>query len=131
MTTNDGFEPDLDRNRIAEFERRLDSDLHSLSSMQANGEASLELAAAVIEHCYAGKDFGLTKQLVNGLHVLAPYWIRTGGHSKPDIEDLMRDLHFAGHYYLLRDYLYYSYNSPGSFTWEFGEAETTIRFKDR
>lgn len=38
---------------------------------------------------------------------------------------------FAGHYYDLRDYLYYTYNAPGAMSWTFGESTIDIRFGDR
>src|ERR1035437_3802000 len=121
----------LDLSLVREFERRLDSALKALPSMRKGGEDALFLSANVIEECYAQKSYGIAAHLESGLKVLAPYFVGNRKSEVPDVKQLVQDLNFAGHYYWLRDYLYYTYNAPGSFMWTSTESGLKIRFRDK
>jgi hypothetical protein len=64
--------------------------------------------------------------------VLLPSLINNKRKGEPDMSQLLADLHFAGHYFMLREYLYCAYNAPGSLTSTISEAgELTIEVTDR
>jgi len=119
---------------IQSFEKDLDAVLESLNSLKYDGEKCILKAAEVIEICYADRNYTAVEHLSRGLHILAPFFINSDKHDKiaHDIllEDLIKDLNFAGHYYLIREYLYYTYNSKGSVYWSFNGDNIDIRFGD-
>lgn len=94
------------------------------------GEVGISLALSLIDQCYFDKQYGAADYFKRGFNVLLPYMVRNWNSSQPEIGDLVRDLEFAGHYYILRDYLYYAYNAPHSLGWHFGDAEVNITFED-
>lgn len=116
---------------VRAFERELDAVLESLPSLECDGEACLSLASDIVESLYHKGDTGNAQSLEVGLYVLLPYFVKRRSSKLPTIEQLMPDLWFAGHYYLLRDYLYYTYNAPGSIAWTFAPERVAMRFKDR
>ena len=103
---------------VRDFERQLDSALNALPSVKG-GDGAISLSATVLEEAYAQKGYGIVEHLKAGLEVLAPYFIRSHHSEDPDIAQLLQGLMFAGHYYSLRDYLYYTYNAPGAISWIF------------
>jgi hypothetical protein len=116
---------------VRDFERRLDSSLQALPTVLNGGDAAISLSAKLIEEVYARKEYGTVEHLKTGLEVLAPYFIRSQASEEPDITQLLQDLIFAGHYYHLRDYLYYTYNAPGAISWIFDQSAIDIKFYDR
>jgi len=103
---------------IKEFERELDATLDALPSLRCDGETTIALACDAIEiyhkdpkHHYTATHFD------RGLDVLLPIWITSKGTEEPQIEQLLGDLHFASSYYMLREYLYYTYNAPETLNW--------------
>ncbi len=115
---------------VRTFERELDISLHALPTISRGGEGAISLAAKVIEACYSQKHFGIAHFLKMGLEVLAPYLVHHRNSTEPNVSELMHDLEFAGHYYILRDYLYYTYNAPGSLDWRFSDLKVDIGFRD-
>jgi hypothetical protein len=74
---------------------------------------------------------GLANMLKRGLDVALPLLIKsTASTRESDIGTVFEDLEFLSHYYLIREYLYYSYNSPESFSWQFEEDRISIEFAD-
>jgi hypothetical protein len=120
-----------DLSLVRDFERQLDSSLLALPSVLNGGDAAISLSAKLIEEVYARKEYGTVEHLKTGLEVLAPYFVRSQASEEPDITQLFQDLIFAGHYYDLRDYLYYTYNAPGAISWTFGQSTIDINFNDR
>jgi hypothetical protein len=121
----------VDLQLVRNFERRLDSALHALPSASEGGEKAISLSAKIIEEAYAQRAYGITEQLRMGLKVLAPSFIRNRNSEEPEVERLIHDLMFAAHYFCLRDYLYYTYNAPGTIAWRFGKSAVEIAFRDR
>lgn len=101
---------------IQVFERALDAALKRLPSLRCSGAATLELALNVLEMSY-NRQSGPFGRLQYGLSILAGRYITATGTREPPIAETIQDLLFASHYYLLREYLYYSYNRPGAITW--------------
>jgi len=125
---------DKTTSQIQSFEKDLDVALESLKSLEYDGEKCILKAAQVMEVCYAEQNYSAAEHLSRGLNILAPFFIKSDKHNKiaHDIllEDLIKDLNFAGHYYLIREYLYYTYNSKGSILWNFKDDGIDIRFGD-
>jgi len=123
--------------QIQSFERDLDAALESLKSLEYDGEECILKAAQVIEICYAEQNYSAAAQLSWGLNILAPFFIKFNKHNKITREvsfgDLIKDLNFAGYYYLIREYLYYTYNAKGSILWNFKDDNISkaseVRFK--
>jgi hypothetical protein len=75
--------------------------------------------------------------LDRGYSMLAAHFVASADGHQPDIAresdlvQMMDDLVFASHYYMIREYLYYSYNVPGSMGWSFDDGRVEIRFLDR
>jgi hypothetical protein len=95
---------------IQRFEIELDRALESLSSLSVDGSEALRLALNFIDFAHYDLNEPLAGQFSRGLDILAPFFIAGKQGQQPDIQQLASDLNFAGHYYLLRDYLYYTYN---------------------
>ena len=73
----------------------------------------------------------LANTLKRGLDVALPLLIKSTTSTREiDIETVFEDLAFLSHYYLIREYLYYSYNSPGAFSWKFEQNRISIEFAD-
>lgn len=77
----------------------------------------------------------LALTLSRGMDVALPVLIgtRTPGESAVEASNakaLLDDLFFMAHYYMLREYLYYTYNSAQSLEWSFKEERVVISFQD-
>lgn len=114
--------------RVREFERALDAALEARGSVVGGGNTALVLAANVCELAAAERS-AVASHLAKGLKVLAPTLINRPGGDIP-IESLISDLLFSGHYYSLRELLYYTYNAPGSITWKFDGTRVTVAYAD-
>jgi len=114
------------------FEKELDAHLLALPTYRSDANASLALAANIYELAATKGEFRHSAEGVHlGITILAPRLVSGEGGSEPDIKALFADLTFAAHYYMVRDYLYYSYNVPECFTWTFSDRRVDIRFNDR
>lgn len=120
---------EFDLERVAEFDARLDRALEARPTFACGGTAALRLAANIIEHVEAERP-GTSGRLVEGLQVLASSLVGRPTIDEPDVATLFEDLDFGAHYHLVRDYLYYSYNAPGSMSWTLGDHEVRIQFAD-
>ncbi len=120
--------PDL--TLVRAFESQLDAALLCLPVVTDGGEGAISLALSVIEACNFEKQYGAADHLKRGFNVLLPYMVRNRNSTQPEVSDLLQALDFAGHYYILRDYLYYTYNAPGSLDWRFSDTEVNIAFVD-
>lgn len=97
--------------------------------MRTGGTDAFRLAANVVETADAERTM-MGHHLAHGLQVLAPTLISRIPGDQIDVADVVADLYFAGHYYSLRDLLYYTYNAPGSTTWTFDNGRVEIRYAD-
>jgi hypothetical protein len=113
---------------VREFEKLLDGALENRPAFRGGGSAAFRLAANVIEYAATGSPL-LASRLEEGLQILAPALVERTGDEEPDVAALLADLDFAAHYHVLRDYLYYTYNAPGSMSWEFN-GDVRISFAD-
>jgi hypothetical protein len=121
----------MNREKLKAFEDELDKMLYALPSLTYDGEECISFTANAIEGGYSLLQGAGASYLTRGLNVLAPHFIATAKGRESDFEQLMHDLHFASHYFILRDYLYYTYNSPKSFSWEFTDSTVVVKFNDK
>lgn len=67
---------------------------------------------------------------MRGLNVALPFLIRDGDGPIIDMNSVLEDLFFMSHYFMLREYLYYSYNAPGSIAWTVTNERVELAFAD-
>ncbi|MEU7750124.1 hypothetical protein [Nonomuraea sp. NPDC049158] len=111
-----------------------------MKALDADPVHSIMHAVTIISAAYTGKRdkndwLPMANTLQRGLEIALPYWIKkrtTAKYPPPEepIEGILEDLIFMSHYYMARDILYYTYNSPGSFEWEFSPDSIRIKFFD-
>jgi len=116
---------------VKQFEAELDAELDGLASLQYSGDDCIHQAANIIETAATKAAPGVAELLAQGLQALAPRFVGKSEGPRANLEVLVRDLYMAGHYFRIRDLLYYSYNAPGSVVWDFAQEEVTISFADR
>jgi hypothetical protein len=120
------------KEKLQQFEKLLDAELANRGMYSFDSNQALMLACNVAESAAAHGDFhGISRALHSGIETYAPYFTSGKSGAEPDMELLVEDLIFGAHYHYLRDLLYYSYNSPGSFIWTFSDREVQIHFSDR
>jgi hypothetical protein len=128
--------PEL-KKQIQEFERQLDAELKALPSRKWSSTSALHMASELYEIGAFKNGVDGAGWIDRGYSILADRFVAGERGYEPDItrdadlRQMMDDLAFAGHYYMIRDYLYYSYNAPGSMSWSFGDNRVEIRFADR
>lgn len=128
------------KKQIQEFERKLDAELAARKMFHYDPAEILVSAAGLISTVYSQLNEhegnrALVGEFERGLKVALPTLI-TSKSNRPletgySLAELMDDLRFMSHYYMLREYLYYSYNAPGSFRWNFDSNRVQISFNDR
>lgn len=121
------------REVIRAFEAELDAALAGLAVYGFDADQSLALAANIYETFASDKRHPAGAgpgPLDRGMTILGSRLVSGSSGAAPDLEALAHDLFFASHYYMLREYLYYSYNVPGSMTWSFSEKRVEVRFSD-
>lgn len=123
--------------QLQDFERQLDAALAALPSLQWSSTSALALASELYEIGAFSKGPGGAEWIERGYAILAGHFVagKDGYEAEmsreADVRQITQDLAFAQHYYMLRDYLYYSYNVPGSMDWSFEDGRVEIRFADR
>lgn len=115
--------------KIRRFEDALDNTLAAAPSLKCRGPAALNLALNMLDVAYEQQP-PAASWLRYGLNILAPRYALSTGTQEPEISAVAADLMFAGHYYNLRELLYYSYNSPTSIDWDFSGSRVRVRFAD-
>ena len=115
--------------KIRRFEDALDDTLAAAPSLKCRGTAALNLALNMLDVAYEQQPL-TASWLRYGLNILAPRYALSTGTQEPEISAVAADLMFAGHYYNLRELLYYSYNSPTSIDWDFSGSRVRVRFAD-
>src|SRR5438552_19209163 len=118
------------RRAIQGFEQRLDKIYASKSIFRYDAASVVLDSAGAISLAYSEmQDRAIAAHLSRGFNTALPRLIRSSGGKKVDEPFramLIDDLLFMSDYYMLREYLYYSYNSPDSFEWIF--EGNTLRF---
>ncbi|MCQ1578751.1 hypothetical protein [Streptomyces parvus] len=118
---------------IKEFELALDREMQSRDIFKMSATSVLRNAFGVISvlDSQGVEKNALAATLRRGLDVALPILIKGDGSGREvDVRKALDDLTFLSHYYLLRECLYYSYTSPGSFSWSFEENRVVIEFAD-
>lgn len=117
---------------IKAFERELDAVFEALPSLRFDGETMIALACDFIEKCHKeAKQHYMGAHFARGLDALLPVWITSKGTNEPDIKQMLGDLHFGASYFMLREYLYYTYNTPETLKWyKDDDGNVTIKIND-
>lgn len=118
-----------DLNKLREFEAELDVELARRPTLSAAG-AIVECIGAVNLALSNKETSSLGRMLEVGLQVALPQLFRIQGSDQFDPTSVVPDLMFMGHYYYIRELLYYTYNAPGSFDWTFSPERVEIKFRD-
>ena len=114
---------------IKKFECALDKSLATKRTYSYDATESLALAANLYE--VAADESPARAGLFNrGSIILAPYLCSGRSGTTPDARELANDITFASHYYMLREYLYYTYNAEGSIGWAFDGNDVRVLFVD-
>ncbi len=120
------------REQIRVFEAELDAALAALEVLRFDTDESLALASNVYEAFASEQRHPKGAGAIDrGMAILGAQLISGISGAPPYLEALVPNLYFASHYFMIREYLYYSYNVPGSMAWTFSEGRTEIRFADR
>jgi hypothetical protein len=126
------------KQQLQTFERQLDAALAALPSRQWASLSALQIASELYEiKAFENSGMDGAGYLDRGYAILASQFVAgEAGYQadiacEADLRQLIEDLLFASHYYMIREYLYYSYNVPGSMSWSFDEGRVEIRFADR
>ncbi|MGI5259580.1 hypothetical protein [Streptomyces angustmyceticus] len=118
--------------QIKSFEQSLDREMQSRDVFNMSAPSVLRDAFGIISMADSRPDAnGLASTLRRGLNIALPSLIRGGTSGKEsDIGTVIEDLTFLSHYYLIREYLHYTYTSPRSLSWRFEETHISIEFSD-
>jgi hypothetical protein len=120
------------KTELKRFEARLDGALERRALRNFDANAALLLAANLAE-VQASRDAfgGLSTALNNGIKTFASHLVSGREGTSPDLEVFVEDLMFGHHYGMIREFLYYSYNAPGSLNWRIEPDAVEIRFADQ
>lgn len=126
------------KQQLQAFERQLDATLAALPSRKWASSSALRIASELYE-IGAFKNSGTdhAEYLARGYAILASHFVagevgyQADIFHEEDLRQLIVDLVFASHYYMIREYLYYSYNVPESMAWSFQEGRLEIKFADK
>ncbi|TYR36737.1 hypothetical protein FY036_00675 [Mesorhizobium microcysteis] len=125
------------KKQLQDFERQLDAALDALPTRGWSGTSALRLASELHEIGAFKKGIDEVGYIDRGYSILANGFVSgTDGaaadvESETDVRQMMEDLAFASHYYMIREYLYYSYNVHGAMNWSFQNGRVEIRFADK
>ncbi|AKR12475.1 hypothetical protein AC241_27335 (plasmid) [Bacillus thuringiensis] len=116
--------------KVKEFEKVIDQKLENLSSLKCSGVDAVKMIIAAIETSYISNSS--TEQfLKKGLDILLPYYVNNSSNGNlPNAKRFLKDLEYASHYFMLREFLYYSYNTSDSIEWKFNKRKVKIGYKD-
>ncbi|CAN7765931.1 hypothetical protein LJR245_007307 [Rhizobium leguminosarum] len=124
------------KQQLKEFEERLDAASLCLLSRQWGSTATLHAASELFEVGAFQNGPDNAGFLDRGYSILASHFVAGSAGEGPepskgtDLRQIMDDLAFASHYFMIREYLYYSYNVPGSMSWSFSADRVEVRFAD-
>lgn len=127
----------VEKSQLRDFEQQLDAALAALPSLRWSSTSALHLASEIYEIGAFKNGADGAEWIERGYAILARHFVAgADGYEaeiarEADIRQIMDDLAFTQHYYMLREYLYYSYNVPSSMNWVFADGRVEIRFADR
>ena len=117
---------------VQSFERDLDAALGGCVTLSYSANQSLGLAANFSEVAASKREAPeLASMIDRGMVILAPFLVSGKTGTEPAARALLEDIYFASHYFMLREYLYYSYSVPDAMKWSFTPERIEIRFNDR
>ena len=125
-----------EKKQLQEFERVLDAELDALAIRHWASTGALRMTSELHEIMELKGGIDGAGFIDRGYSILAPHLVAgVDGDAgdltrEADLRQMMDDLTFASHYYMIREYLYYSYNAPGSMSWAFADDRVEIRFAD-
>ncbi|MER8600509.1 hypothetical protein NKH09_21865 [Mesorhizobium sp. M1339] len=125
------------KKQLQDFERQLDAALDALPSRRWASTSALRVASELYEIGAFKNGVDGADYVDRGYSILASQFAAgTDGYRahiarEADVRQTMDDLAFASHYYMIREYLYYSYNVPGSMSWSFQDGRVEIQFADK
>jgi hypothetical protein len=122
-------------NRIKRFEAALDSELAALEIFRHDASQAIVDAAGSISLIYSEgsslqKWKGMLADLERGFDVALQTLINKSDGPRLAVDGVIRDLLFLSHYFMLRECLYYSYNSPSSILWTFDQEAIRVEITD-
>jgi hypothetical protein len=116
---------------IRAFERELDSALAARKLYSCGADASLSLAANMYEAAAARSAWYPGSEVLDrGITIFGRYLVSGTAGEEPQVGPLFADMEFASHYFMLREYLYYTYNAPGAMTWSISPQRVEVQFND-
>lgn len=127
----------VEKSQLRGFEQQLDAALAALPSLRWSSTSALHLASEIYEFGAFTNGADGAGWIGRGYAILARHFVAGADayeadmSREADVLQMMDDLAFAQHYYMLREYLYYSYNVRGSMDWAFTNGRVEIRFADR
>jgi hypothetical protein len=126
------------KQKLKTFERHLDAALASLPSRQWASLSALRIASELYEvTAFNNSDTDGAEYLDHGYAILASHFVadKTGYQAdiscEGDLRQMIEDLVFASHYYMVREHLYFSYKLKDAMSWSFGAGRVEIRFADK
>ncbi|MCJ2877491.1 hypothetical protein JUM41_24920 [Rhizobium pusense] len=128
--------PEL-KKQLRDFESQLDEALDALPSLRWASTSALRMASELYEIGAIKNGIDSVGYIDRGYSILASHLVagvngyRADVARETDLQQMINDLAFASHYYMIREYLYYSYNVPGSMSWSFADGRVEIRFGDK
>ncbi|ROO89283.1 hypothetical protein EDD29_6971 [Actinocorallia herbida] len=125
----------MDLEKVREFERLLDEELSSQKFFRYEpSDSTINLVGSVLLSYTDPNLNPIVGTASRSLSVALPILAKLSEGSPVDRDygkNFSDALTFMSHYYMIREYLYYTYNAKGSFNWEFGEDFVKISFSDR
>jgi len=114
---------------LRSFEEHLDAAFERRAVLSMSPADVIDNAVGAIGYSYMKPEGrGTAHRLELGLHVALPRLIDADKGAPFELEPALKDLVFLSHYYLLRDYLYFSYNAPESLKWRFDDDGVHVNF---
>lgn len=125
------------KKHVKDFERQLDAALDALPTGGWSGTSALRLASELYEIGAFKKGSDGVGYIDRGFSILANRFVSGDDGAAADIESetdlrkMIEGLVFGSHFYMIREYLYYSYNVAGAMSWSFQKGRVEIRFADK
>lgn len=126
-----------DLDEVRRFERELDDDLRRRRLLTFEPVEAVTVCAKFLSFAQSDLEkHGIAVELKRGFDVALEHliWSDAGvpfDENDPQvISTIVDDLIFMAHYNTLREYLYFTYNAPDSFEWDFSPGGVKVKFSD-
>jgi hypothetical protein len=121
--------------KVKLIEKELDEQLNKLTSGKYDPEKFVILLLMGYERCCLERNLGAAENFKRCLDVILPEYIDCTSVKKQDLKEfknssLQTILEFSNSYYILRELLYYTYNTD-SINWSFKNNKVKVNFKDK